>query len=1511
MILDFVKQFVAGQDPSLQFTTTTSSKAALDTLHTQTYDCILLDYKMPEMNGIELAQKIRETNKTPIILYTGQGSEEVAEQAYAAGIDDYIRKEAHPAHYQVLARRIRHVIEKHHTDELYRTLVESCPDGCSISRENTFIYTNHVLANLFGFKEPSDVNGKNYLQWLVEEDRQTIINRNRRFEHGETTTEIINYRLRKPSGDVRFIESHGRSVFFEGAPATLAFTRDITHTRKIEEELRDSNERYRAISHRLTSFMNSATDEFVIYDKDLNLIDANDLWLKNHKTNRAEAIGKNARELHPRPIEDKIAEYLQVMRTGEPISYEAVTESFPGNTHQQMIRAFKVGEGVGAILVDVTNFKQMEKALVESEEKYRLLSENARDIIFRYSFTKGFEYVNKAVTKVLGYTLDEIRVSPLLDFNVPIEEEEKLSNLIEKIKTGQIVDSPFRLRFRHKTGHFVTLEFSLQPIVGKDGALESVEGIARDISQSVVYEKKLEALHSHAEAIAQAGYVEEICKATLDIIESVLGFHLLAFMVVSEDGLIAIESRKNRPLGRALPLNGKGISVRAAREKLPMRVADVRLDPDFVKSSTDSLSELAVPVVLEGETVFVINLESTNLNAFTEEDQSLVEILAEHISSAVKKLRLLENERSNREKLEALHHHAVELSSLDNIKEIAKFTLETVDTILGHSYGGFAVVNNERLEFVQSIGIELSRIQPIPIDGKGVTARTVRNGETQYVPDVRLDADYFPDGDGKTQSELDVPIKIDGKTIAVINLESNRLDSYTTEDKRIVEVLAEHVALAIKKLKLLESERQNTTRLEALHNHAVKLSEKEGIDEIASFTLDTIGKILGYSQSAFITIEGNKVRYLHLKDVDPNVLPEMNLEGPGITVRAIKTGKTQLIPDTRNDPDYVKDTNGENRSELDVPIKVDDRVVALINLEDKQPNAFNESDRHIIEILSEHVALAIKRLRLLENERSNAEKLEALNRRAAHLDQSQSVIEAIERACSILNEDFGYNWVGVGRVDEDAIRYVKYIGVTLSGNDLIPFSKNTVTVRAVTTGETQLVRDTTKDTNYILLALVEKPYLSELVVPVKVRGRIEYVLNIESFELDGFSDEARRQIELLALHLGSAFELIRERERLAALHKHAPQIARAKDINEIAQLVLATAGAVFHFPIAGLHVIRGSVIELVFVPGFTENGSFTQTIDGPGLIPYTVREGKSIRIDDVRLNEHYVKGPIGEEVRLSELVVPVKLGDKVIAVINLENSRLAAFTEEDQRMAELLALHVGTAMELIEEKRQIKEQQMAETRELLEGANRISSMVRHDLRGPLQSIKNATFLAEQQPEKSKEMLDAIDKSVDYATKILDDLRNSTSPIKLAKAVTNVNDLVEQSIASASIPGDINVHKSYSEGFIAASLDSTRIRRALDNLIKNAVEAMPRGGDLTVAVKKEGETVQIDVADTGVGIPKEVMESLFRPFFTTKPRGTGLGLAVCRQAVEAHGGTITLTSEPNKGTTFTIRLPLKG
>jgi signal transduction histidine kinase len=103
-------------------------------------------------------------------------------------------------------------------------------------------------------------------------------------------------------------------------------------------------------------------------------------------------------------------------------------------------------------------------------------------------------------------------------------------------------------------------------------------------------------------------------------------------------------------------------------------------------------------------------------------------------------------------------------------------------------------------------------------------------------------------------------------------------------------------------------------------------------------------------------------------------------------------------------------------------------------------------------------------------------------------------------------------------------------------------------------------------------------------------------------------------------------------------------------------------------------------------------------------------------------------------------------------------------------------------------------------------------------------------------------------------------------------------------------------------------DPSEIERVVFNLLTNAVEAMPEGGDLTVRLYASGGEARITVEDTGTGISEEDRKQLFRPFFTTRERGVGMGLAICRRIAEENGGSIAVESEPGKGSRFTIKLP---
>jgi signal transduction histidine kinase len=97
---------------------------------------------------------------------------------------------------------------------------------------------------------------------------------------------------------------------------------------------------------------------------------------------------------------------------------------------------------------------------------------------------------------------------------------------------------------------------------------------------------------------------------------------------------------------------------------------------------------------------------------------------------------------------------------------------------------------------------------------------------------------------------------------------------------------------------------------------------------------------------------------------------------------------------------------------------------------------------------------------------------------------------------------------------------------------------------------------------------------------------------------------------------------------------------------------------------------------------------------------------------------------------------------------------------------------------------------------------------------------------------------------------------------------------------------------------------------MQNLISNAVQAMPKGGKLTVQTYHDNDSAIITVEDTGIGIPEQAKAKLFQPLFTTKSKGQGFGLAVCKRLVEAMNGTITFDSAEGKGTRFTVRLPIK-
>jgi len=150
---------------------------------------------------------------------------------------------------------------------------------------------------------------------------------------------------------------------------------------------------------------------------------------------------------------------------------------------------------------------------------------------------------------------------------------------------------------------------------------------------------------------------------------------------------------------------------------------------------------------------------------------------------------------------------------------------------------------------------------------------------------------------------------------------------------------------------------------------------------------------------------------------------------------------------------------------------------------------------------------------------------------------------------------------------------------------------------------------------------------------------------------------------------------------------------------------------------------------------------------------------------------------------------------------------------------------------------------------------KISSMGGHDLRGPPSMIKNSLYLIEQKPELLKEHKSKVSSSADYALDCLEELRNTTRAAKLNLMQINLCEIVHSAVDEAQIPPEVEVETKIWDGADSVVLDPVQIRRVLDNLIRNAVESMPKGGKLMVCIEGRYEGLILWVVDTGVGIPE--------------------------------------------------------
>jgi PAS domain S-box-containing protein len=288
----------------------------------------------------------------------------------------------------------------------------------------------------------------------------------------------------------------------------------------------------------------------------------------------------------------------------------------------------------------------------------------------------------------------------------------------------------------------------------------------------------------------------------------------------------------------------------------------------------------------------------------------------------------------------------------------------------------------------------------------------------------------------------------------------------------------------------------------------------------------------------------------------------------------------------------------------------------------------------------------------------------------------------------------------------------------------------------------------------------------------------------------------------------------------------------------------------------------------------------------------------------------WIKNKRGQKFCLECSSSIMKLGDGRIFI-----SVVARDITERKQMQKKLEEYSQYLEKLVEERtKALKEaQEQLIKSERLAAIGQVAAMVGHDLRNPLTSIAGATYYLKKKlwrniDATARKMFRIIERDVEYSNDVLADLLDYSREIKLNFVEATPKALLREVLSTFKIPKRIEVADETTEDPMI--VDKEKLKRVFVNIIKNAIAAMPKGGKLTISSRKIDDSIEISFTDTGVGVSKEVLEKIWTPFFTTKAKGLGLGLPICKRIVDAHDGKITVESTPNKGTKFTVTIPVK-
>lgn len=873
-------------------------------------------------------------------------------------------------------------------------------------------------------------------------------------------------------------------------------------------------------------------------------------------------------------------------------------------------------------------------------------------------------------------------------------------------------------------------------------------------------------------------------------------------------------------------------------------------------------------------------------------------------------------------------------------KDVYSGVLETSTCMLKQAkYALLYLLDPEQqeLRLVECKGLDESDIQKRTIRAsEKIIAKAISSGKKQIMYNSPIKLEIISDRLISTNSINTVvfaPLTTRENFIGMLIFYMRRKNPFQPDEEVMIDILAGHTAVAIQNANFYKRLKFDFEDMDSIVQITRDITSTLDIDQV-------LKNILNSSQ----LIAGTNISFLWYKDLItkrwkrtfPENLDASHLElpdienGQGIIGHVLKTGKAYQCDDVTNDPYYFDTWHGA-KSEIAIPLIIDNEVKGILDIESTSPYAFTKRHLHLFSMLAGEAAIALRNAQLYKIAERKTQQVITLKEIGEALSQQRSLNVILN---TIAKESL--NIVGHGKkvcfvmlIDkEKKMLETKVAYGNLFREELldfhVPLSKKSIVTFVATQGRYWVANDVTTDPLYLKL---NEETQSELCIPLAIRDEVIGVIDLESSELNAFDDQDIELLQTLADNTAIAIKIAELYEirlkQLEALYRTGTKISSSLNLNQVLNTISREALKAIVAKNRHLYVQllneEKNILEIKVACGIKSKYQYegVQIPLGQGISGWVFRNQKHYLCSDVKNDPHYME--INPKVK-SEICVPIRFRSKVIGLINVESLRKNDFGIHELQLLQGLANQAGVAIEnarlsegLANTQFQLTEAlEVALIGETLAGFN-------HDIRTCSSLISGEAQWVEHLFQRNKltlnqavESMQKIQKYVERVERLTADLSKRSQQLSIQFQKSNLADVIKEItylMQNKTSYFNIKMEVDYPSLQIVAEIDERRLKRVFINIIMNAIDAMFDGGLLTIFASENDKYFEIIFKDTGKGIAEADMDKVWDRFFTTKKDGSGLGLAICKRIVEAdHNGKITIKSEKNIGTTVTVRLP---